>query len=187
MSAKSQSTGKRRARKSKSGRKRKASKHMTTADKVAYTKKVRSTTKNSHKVGTRTSYVSYMRGIDEWYSLNHPDLCDEYGELDCAKMRKLTNDPDELKEQGKIFKIFIRSRKHHSDVDADGNPCIARVGSLNGYRSAWAYYVWGGDDPQDDGYGVPPQWDAAMKNLYKGLKHEQAERKQKGLLNMKVR
>ena len=45
-------------------------------------------------------------------------------------MCEIMRDDDQLYEQAEIFKLFIQSREHYKDVNADDTPQISRVGSL---------------------------------------------------------
>ena len=77
---------------------------------------------------------------------------------------------------------MLYSRKHETDLDFNGNPAPARTSTLSGYRSAWAYYIWNQTVSEDDLVGIPGAWTAAMRDFFKGLKNNEAKRKQKGLL-----
>ena len=168
-----------RARKSKSGRKRKAATILTPEQTAKVKKRIHVTTKASLRQKTRTVYKSYMRAIDDWYSKNHPELCNSEGQVDDAKLRELCHDRDSTGGMAEIFKTFIMSRKHAKDVDEDGNPAIARVGSLSGYRSAWAHFIFTNASTHEQ--FIPHEWDARLEKLFSGLKNLQAERLHKGL------
>ena len=73
--------------------------------------------------------------------MHHPELCTEEGHLNTQNMREIIRDEEQLYEQSEIFKLFSHSREHFKDLNADDTPQIARVVSLDGYRSAFAYYV----------------------------------------------
>ena len=171
-----------RARKSKRGRKR-APATTLTADEVENAKKrIRSTTKASLQSNTRNVYKSYMRGIDEWYFKNHPEYCTADGVVDEEKMNELCHDPETCEDMAEIFKTFIMTRKHATDLDEHGNPAIARKGTLSGYRSSWAHFIFTNSDTQEQ--HIPLEWDARMVKLFSGLKNEEAERRQKGLASI---
>ena len=168
-----------RARKGRRGRKRAPATILTEAETQHAKKRIRSTTKASLRDNTRTMYKSYMRGIDEWYSLNHPELCNGNGQVDDERMNELCNDPETCGEMAEIFKTFIMTRKHATDKNEDGTPAIARTGSLSGYRSSWAHFVFTNSETQEQ--HIPLEWDARMVKLFSGLKNEEAARKQAGL------
>ena len=168
-----------RARKGRRGRKRAPATILTEAETQHAKKRIRSTTKASLRDNTRTMYKSYMRGIDEWYSLNHPELCNGNGQVDDERMNELCNDPETCGEMAEIFKTFIMTRKHATDKNEDGTPAIARTGSLSGYRSSWSHFVFTSSETQEQ--HIPLEWDARMVKLFSGLKNEEAARKQAGL------
>ena len=120
-----------------------------------------------------------MRGIDEWYFKNHPELCTDDGVVDEDKMNMLCHDPSTCEDMAEIFKTFIMIRKHGTDLDEYGNPAISRKGTLGGYRSSWAHFIFTNSDTQEQ--HIPLEWDKRLEKLYSGLKNEEAERRQKGL------
>ena len=129
-------------------------------------------------------YSSYWGGINEWYALHKPEWCtdDNPPEVNASQVREMCKTDDGLHMHAKIFKHFLQSRKHDTDKDADGNATIARVGSLSGYRTAWQHYIWTHDCPENN--GVPPAWNNNFLEFFKGLRNNEAERKQRGLLQM---
>ena len=168
-----------RARKAKRGRKRAAATILTAEETEAAKKRIRSTTKAHLKDNTRNVYKSYMRGIDEWYLKNHPEFCNEDGQIDDVKMHQMCNDPATCGQMPEIFKTFLISRRHVTDLDEHGNPAIARKGTLSGYRSSWTHFIFTNSDTQEQ--HIPLEWDKRLEKLYSGLKNEEAERRQKGL------
>ena len=77
------------------------------------------------------------------------------------------------------------SKEHETDKLEDGSPAPARTGTLSGYRSAWGYYIWVSDIPDDELSGIPEEWNATMQDFFKGLKNDEAKRRQTGLLPSK--
>ena len=143
------------------------------------------TTKNSRAPETLKVYKSYMGFLHKWYAQNEPSLCMTDGKVDASKIRELCRTQEVLNKQAVIFKRCLMSKRHPTDLDDNNNPAPSRAGSLSGYRSAWAYYIWTENVPVSESSGIPPEWDASMQYFFKGLKNLEAARRQKGLLPSK--
>ena len=125
----------------------------------------------THAQNTKNGYKSYVRTMNDWYCLNHTEVCD-MGQrcIDRIKFAERIRDPDILVREVNVFKAFIKTRKHHVDM-IDGLPAPAKIGTLSGYRTAARWYLF-----TDANIGCPMQWDLEMKEFYKGLKHQEAAR-----------
>ena len=169
-------------RRSNRGRKRapEITLNETTMPKVIKRKKA--TMKKQYAASTKTVYVGYIRTINEWYAQYHPTICDpRTGLIDRKIFYNLIQNKDSLLKEVDIFHTFLQTRCHARLKKKDGvTPARALIGSLNGFRSGFAYYMWGAV-----GNGIDHQWDAEMKRIYQSLNNEEGERKQKGKIPMK--
>ena len=108
------------ARRGRGDRRRRPEVRMTEEVRAQKRIKIRKTTKRSRASKTRNLYTSYMRAINEWYNMHHPELCTDEGHLNTQNMREIIRDEEQLYEQAEIFKLFIHSREHFKDLNADG-------------------------------------------------------------------
>ena len=162
----------------KRGRKRKPARRLTAEDATESNRKIQATMKNVHMQSTLTGYAGYARGIDEWYCINHPSVCDM--EAKVIKRKKLLRNiynPGTIDKEIKIFMHMIKSTEHATLKKADGiTPQIKRMGSLNSIRSAFNWYIF-----TDMGiHRTPVQWHNALTKFYQGLKNQESARKQSG-------
>ena len=167
------------------GRKRAAVIVLDEAGIEKYDQEILQTHKRARANTTLGVYSSYWTGINEWYRAHKPDWCtdDIPPIVDTELIRGICSTDDGLGEIAHIFKRFLQSRRHATDKDDDGNPAIARVGTLSGYRTAWQHYIWNSTSSKKT--GVPPAWNNNFYEFFKGLKNAEADRKQSGLLQMK--
>ena len=166
----------------RSGRRKRVTTVMTQHEFENITKKMRVTLQNVHMKSTLFNYYGYVRTINEWYCKNHAQVCDmNLGQMkiDRAKFSRLIEDPEIMQREVEIFKLFIRSRKHKKFKNPDGSPQVARMGTLNSFRSAMNWYLF-----TDLEHSIPVAWQNEMTKMYTGLKNEEADRKQKGQLPM---
>ena len=169
----------------KKGRRRKFTVPVMNAeDDARVDAEVRATTRNSRAEKTLRTYRNYWVIFTEWYSKNQPQLCTADGQIDTAKIRSLCATGQGLIEQARIFKRCLMSRKHPTDVDEKGKPCCARHSTLTGYRAAWSYHVWNQKVTDAELVAVPQAWVASMKDFFKGIKNQEARRRQRGLLKL---
>ena len=166
-------------------RSRRAREHpLTDADREHSLKRIRLITQNSRAKETLKNYESYKRSIDDYYDMEHPDLCLPEGGVDFDKIRGIASSAAGLDDMASKFKIFLQRRKHHKDIDpATGEKAPARAGSLSGYRSTFAYFGW--THGLDSAPGVPARWNSSMLNFFRGLKNDEAEKRHRGEMSMK--
>ena len=154
----------------KRGRRRAPVHVLTEADQIRVDSEVQYTTRNSRAPKTLIVYESYMNFLHEWYQKNHPLLCTPDGKVIFSKVRELCSTEQGLIGQAVIFKRCLMSKKHPTDLLVDGSPAPARSGSLSGYRSAWAYYVWSHNVPANERPVIPPEWDQSMQDFLRDSK-----------------
>ena len=147
--------------------------------------RVMETTKRSRSSATLTSYRKHMKYIHEWYSVNEEDLCFPNGKVNATIIRDLCKTAAGLAEQSLIFKRCLLSKEHLTDKNDDGTPACARIGTLSGCRSAWGHFIWTENISPYEATGIPAEWDASMHDFFRGLKNDEANRRQKGLLPSK--
>ena len=151
-------------------------------------RKIRRTLKNSHSKKTLESYKSYMNSVHEWNVINNVEVCNLDDELDpeqfdvaistvegliphtpssspaSSSPSHFLPSPAGFEEQANKFKKFIQTRTHAKLKNADGTPARAKIGSLRGYRSAFAWFVW-----TRRARPVPAEWDQQMRGYFRGL------------------
>ena len=167
----------------KKGRRRKFTVPVMNAEDVTRVDaEVSETTRNSRAEKTLRTYRNYWRIFTEWYCKNQNHLCTTDGHIDTTKIRSLCTTRAGLVEQDRIFKRCLMSRKHPTDVDENDNACCARHSTLTGYRASWSYHVWNQKVTDAELVTVPAEWTVSMKDIFKGIKNNEARRKQRGLL-----
>ena len=130
---------------------------------------------------TKGVYAGYIRIINEWYAQYHPGICDpQTRTINRQTFYTLLKDRDLLLKEVDIFHTFLQTRCHPTLKKEDDTPARALIGSLCGFRSGFAYYIWGAV-----GLGIHHQWDYELKRLFQSLRNEEGERKQKGKIPMK--
>lgn len=167
------------------GRRRVRARVLTPAAAALIDSRVLETTKRSRSDSTLMSYSKYMNHIHEWYFANEEDLCFPNGKVNSRLIRDLCKTREGLAEQSLTFKRCLLSKEHETDKNDDGTAACARVGTLSGYRSAWGYYIWTENIDPLEVTGIPVEWDATMHDFFKGLKNDEAKRRQTGLLPCK--
>ena len=102
-----------------------------------YDAEVQNTHKRARADKTLGVYASYWRGITEWYGIHKPEWCtdDVPPRMNVPEIRNICSTTNGLKVMARVFKRFLQSRRHATDLDNHGNPAIARVGTLSGYRT----------------------------------------------------
>ena len=137
-------------------------------------KKVKLTMDKSHSSATVNVYHGYVRAINKWYVINHPSIVDFTKippEIDRKRLRATVDSSAEgLTAEFKMFCAFIKTRKHSLLKDKNNKAAGALVGSLNGYRSAFNWFIWTGQR-----LSVPPQWDFGCKYFWVCLKNKVIE------------
>ena len=123
--------------------------------------------------------------INDWYWENARDLCTPDKRVDCKLIRELCKTREGLVQQSKLFKRCLMSKEHETDKLEDDSPAPARSDTLSGYRSVWTHYIWVWDIPENEISGIPHEWDVTMYDFFKGLKSDEANRRQTGLLPCK--
>ena len=167
------------------GRRRARVRSLNEAEAARVDFRVRETTMRSRSLKTLMIYDSCMKNINEWYWKNEQQLCTADKVVDDKLIRRLCKTRTGLVKQSKIFKRMLMSKEHETDKLADGSPAPARAGTLSAYRSAWANYIWQYNLPENEITGIPHEWDATMSGFFKGLKNDEANRRQTGLLPLK--
>ena len=85
-----------------------------------------------------------------------------------------------MKEEALWFRLFLEKRPHISLIDPETNKSMrALVGTLGGYRSAFAYFVW-----TKQGKPIPLKWDQELKGMFRGFKQQEASLRQCGTLRL---
>ena len=142
-------------------------------------KRVRVTLAAQHKEKTKDNYKQYLPPIHKWYLENRLQVCNERG-LDIKKFYASISTEDGSCEEALWFRMFLEKRPHISLIDPETkNPMRALVGTLGGYRSAFAHFMW-----TKQGAPIPLEWDQELKGMFKGFKQQEAKLRQKGTLRM---
>ena len=132
-----------------------------------------------HKDKTKKNYDQYLPPMHDWYVENRPQVCNERG-IDLEKFHAAVATHNGINEEALWFRMFLENRPHISLIDPETNkPMRALVGTLGGYRSAFAYFVW-----TKQGKSIPLKWDQELKGMFRGFKQQEASLRQCGTLRL---
>ena len=160
-------------------RRRRPERKMTEEEIEDAKKRVKVTLRDQHKEKTRNNYEQYLPPLHDWYLENRAQVCDEDG-IDLNKFYRAIETEDGLNEEVFWFRVFLEKRPHISLINPETNePMRALVGTLGGYRSAFAYFAW-----TKQGKTIPLKWDQQLKGMFKGFKSQEARLRQCGTLRM---
>ena len=168
----------------RSRRRRAPEVRMTAEEELQVEMDIRNTKRESRTKTTRANYSSYYQPMHDWYAIHAPHMLAADGTLDALKVRTACESKPGLKEQLAHFQKMIGTRKHFKRTLDNGDKAPASLGTKMGYRTAFGYYVWAKDVDEDD-LGIPAGWHAGLKEYYSGLRHIEADMKQKGLGKLK--